>query len=653
MNNKHYSILLLILVLFFFSCENEKKMDSPSVLNKTTAQPSYKKYRILYVNSYHMEYPWVQGIIRGMFSVLNLTYTDSGQIDNSQSPVEFRMYHMDTQRNTSLEHIDFAVNEIRNIIENWHPDVVIASDDNASKYLIEPYYKNSTIPFVFCGVNLDASGYGFPTPNITGMIEVHLVLEMFEELRPFARGSRVAYLRSNDLTTRKIKIFNEEILGRPVETPIVNSFAQWKEEFIRLQDDSDILIPSYPTFNDFDGDMDKLKQFMLENTRIPTGSWEDWMKETVLLTINHSPEEQGEWAANTALEILNGKSPSQIPLAFNKRGIFYINMKLAKQLNIEFPLDLIEKSHMVNTFKDKQKIFYVNSYHQGYIWSDEIEKGLIKALDRSGINYELKIFRMNTKFIMNEEDEIQRIAGDVKAEIDDWNPDILLGSDDNFVKYVVLPYYKDTSIPVVFCGVNWSAAPYRLPASNITGMVEIDPIHNAVETLQILSKGKQLGVLFQDEYVNHTIKENLEQIGKIKIDKVSFVKTADEWKESYLSMQNEVDMLIIYNPIGLKGWDNQDVLDFIYKNTKIPVACSIERHIQYALIGYTKIAEEQGWWLGKTASKILDGTEVTAIPLAHNEEFKLTVNITMANELGIKIPPEIMENAVLWNKDNE
>ena len=87
---------------------------------------------------------------------------------------------------------------------------------------------------------------------------------------------------------------------------------------------------------------------MEENTRIPTGGWDVWMAENVLVTIANVAEEQGEWTAKTALEILGGKNPADIPIVKNIRGAYYLNMRLAKKLNIFFPLDLIEKSHMVS-----------------------------------------------------------------------------------------------------------------------------------------------------------------------------------------------------------------------------------------------------------------------------------------------------------------
>ncbi|MCP4577871.1 MAG: hypothetical protein GY846_16480 [Deltaproteobacteria bacterium] len=80
-------------------------------------------------------------------------------------------------------------------------DVVIAADDNASKYLIKPFYKDAGLPFVFCGVNWDASNYGFPYRNVTGMIEVAGAKELVKILQGYAKGSRVALLADDTLSS--------------------------------------------------------------------------------------------------------------------------------------------------------------------------------------------------------------------------------------------------------------------------------------------------------------------------------------------------------------------------------------------------------------------------------------------------------------------
>ncbi|HOL89685.1 MAG TPA: hypothetical protein PK965_10750, partial [Anaerohalosphaeraceae bacterium] len=91
----------------------------------------------------------------------------------------------------------------KEVIETWKPDLVIAADDNASAYLIAPFYRNADLPFVFCGVNWDAGSYGFPCRNVTGMIEVDLVDSMVRAMQKYASGTRLAALGADNESNRK------------------------------------------------------------------------------------------------------------------------------------------------------------------------------------------------------------------------------------------------------------------------------------------------------------------------------------------------------------------------------------------------------------------------------------------------------------------
>jgi len=80
---------------------------------------------------------------------------------------------MDTKRNKNIDFIKAQALKAKNLIEKVKPDIVLTSDDNAAKFLIVPYFKDSKIPFIFSGVNWTAEKYGFPFKNVTGMIEVN------------------------------------------------------------------------------------------------------------------------------------------------------------------------------------------------------------------------------------------------------------------------------------------------------------------------------------------------------------------------------------------------------------------------------------------------------------------------------------------------
>ncbi len=65
------------------------------------------------------------------------------------------------------------------------------------------------------------------------------------------------------------------------------------------------------------------------------------------------------------------------------------------------------------------------------------------------------------------------------------------------------------------------------------------------------------------------------------------------------------------------------------------------------MVGKVKIGEEQGWWAGKTALRILAGTPLANIPIARNKNFRLYINMQLADRMGIKFPMNLIKRAIL------
>lgn len=288
--------------------------------------------KILYVDSYDQSYPWSAGITAGIRSVLE-----------PHADIKLKIERMDTKRNTDEEYKKSVALRIKKFIDSWLPDLVIASDDNASKYLIVPYFKDSTLPFVFCGVNWDASEYGFPCRNVTGMLEIQLIDQILDAIKVYASGPKIGFIKGDDLSARKEADFFEKRFNIQLDRRFVADFAAWKKQYLALQQDVDmILIGNSASVKGWNPE--EAKSFVLEATEVPTGNWDAWMAPYALLTFANKPEEQGEWAARTALRILAGTSPESIPLATNQKARVYLNMQLAKKLAIKFPIELIERA---------------------------------------------------------------------------------------------------------------------------------------------------------------------------------------------------------------------------------------------------------------------------------------------------------------------
>jgi len=607
-----------------------------------------KRHKILYVDSYHAEYPWSAGITAGINFVLM-----------KRSDIKLKITRMDTKRNKSEEFKKQAALKVKKLIENWKPDIVIASDDNASKYLIAPYYKNADLPFVFCGVNWDASVYGFPCKNITGMVEVALGEELINQAEKFISISRIGFLAPDMTTTRKdIKFWQKRFGSRLTHTVFVKTMIDWKKSYLAMQNEVDLIIlPPWQGITDWD--KDHILKFLYKNAKIPSGSMVDYMAEYSLLCFARVSSEQGEYAARTALEILSGKNPADIPITTNHKARIILNMKLAKKMGIKFPMELVRNATLLSA--KQKKLLYINSYHKGFQWSDDIEKGLLKALsitvkddgtfDVSKSNVQIKMIRMDTK--RNKDEKFKKQAA-VKAKkvIEQWQPDIVVASDDNASKYLIAPYFIDSSLPFVFCGINYSATEYGFPASNITGMIEVSPNSQLLDSLKNYAKGERVAYLGTNVLSGQKDIEWLSSQKDINLSSVNLVDTFAEWKIAYLELQKSVDILLMINPVSVKGWNRKEALEFIFEHSEIPSGTTLLQTTPYVLIGHVKIGEEQGWWSGKTALKILQGKPPTLIPVVSNKSSKIYLNMKLSKKMNIKFPIDIIKNATFVTQED-
>jgi len=606
--------------------------------------------KILYVASYHTEKgEWTAGIKAGIDKILS-----------TRNDIELKTVNMDTRLAKSEVVKEAAARKARQVILSWKPDLVIVSDDNGAKHLIAPYFKDSDLPFVFCGLNWDASVYGFPFKNVTGMIEVQLIRQIIDHLTPFAAGTRIGSLRGDTMTNQKEQHHFENHTGKQFNVRYVNNFSQWKKEFLRLQEETDMMVFGSLGALDLQGyTMGDVKTFVIENTRVPTAAYDTFMKEISLVTLSTIPQEQGEWSAPTALRILDGTPPEDIPMVRNEKGKLYLNMEIAKQLNLKFPIEILERAHLVSAAP--KKLLFVNSYHKGYSWSDGIEDGLLRSLgiqnrsdgsqDRSQAAANVKIVRMDTK--RNHSEAFKKNAAILaKKAIDQWQPDIVVISDDNAAKYLVAPYYKQSKIPFVFCGLNWDASILGLPRPHITGMLEVSPVRKTAEMLESVSKGNRIGILGADNITNQKEVLSHERHLSMTYSDGKLVSDFDAWKKEYLRLQKTVDMMIHLSPVGIRDWDDAAALSFILEHTKIPSGAVSDSDARYTLLGQVRIAAEQGWWAGKTAMAILRGKPVSHIPVTANKQSKTILNMPLAKQLGIKFPMAVLNNASFIDEGN-
>lgn len=291
-----------------------------------------------------------------------------------------------------------------------------------------------------------------------------------------------------------------------------------------------------------------------------------------------------------------------------------------------------------------KKVLFVNSYHQGLASSDDQVEGARQVLAPLGV--EMRVIYMDTK--RNGESEFAQAAAlRARAEILRYKPDLVIASDDSASKYLIAPHFKDAKLPFVFCGVNWDASVYGFPFSNVTGVVEVEPVKSMLKLLRQYAKGSRIGFIGADTLPERRNIEIHRSVLKINYHAGYLVSNFEEFKRRFLELQNEVDLIVTASPIGIEGWDLAAARAFMEANAKVPVGGTVDWVSQYTLLTISGILKEQGTLAGNIALRILRGERPSSIPITENEDGRLFINMAIAKRLGVTFSPTLLRTAQL------
>jgi ABC-type uncharacterized transport system substrate-binding protein len=294
-----------------------------------------------------------------------------------------------------------------------------------------------------------------------------------------------------------------------------------------------------------------------------------------------------------------------------------------------------------------KKIIYIDSYHQGYQWSDTEEQGAKDVLKDTGAD--LKFVFMDT----NRHPDVpwaEQRAQEIKNQIDNEKPDAIIAADDAAVKYIIQPFFKDAAIPVVFCGVNWDASGYGMPYSNVTGMVEVSSVPELISRMKDYAKGVRIGYIAGDVLTNHKEPTEIKKKFVVEFSGEEFPSTYKDWEKSFLALQAKSDLIFFYSNAGINDWNKDQAVAFLLANAKVPVGTTLDWMMDYAHIGFTKVAQEQGDFAARTVLRVFDGESPANIPIVSNQQGKLMLNMKLANAMGLVFKTAMVKNAVILDQ---
>lgn len=142
-----------------------------------------------------------------------------------------------------------------------------------------------------------------------------------------------------------------------------------------------------------------------------------------------------------------------------------------------------------------KKVLILNSYHQGYPWTDRMTKSILdKFIDRD-INVQVHIENMDTKRILNKKIWLEFL----RQKLDSYPKgylDLIIVSDDNalYSLYKIGHHYH--SVPIVYCGVAEDMLRHADTCSMFIGVEEYLPFKENIELgLKLFPKTEHVAIV--------------------------------------------------------------------------------------------------------------------------------------------------------------
>lgn len=591
-----------------------------------------KTKKILYIDSYNANL-WSATIENGIHSILD-----------KHKNIELKIFRMDTKRFPLEQFKETSALKAKEIIREWKPDVVIASDDNAAKYLITPYFMNSKIPFVFCGINFDSSIYGFPTKNITGIEEVILLDETLNIIKQYTKGNRLGLIAADNISSRRTYKYLSETENRKFHSVrFVKDFDELKKAFIEIQSEVDMLF-LYDTATVENFDLEEMVEFAKKNTIIPTfGSHFLTIKYSLLGTPKIG-EELGKWAANTALKILAGAKPSEIPITKNKQTKIYLNLPIANKLGIKFPIDLLDNSYLI--YNKNKKILFINLYRHKCLQNTDLEKGIISSLnlkkitetefDNTESEVELKYYKKDIHEISSPH-AIDILSQQILKIVDSYKPNAIIAINNNVIQHILNNTNDKLNIPFILCNPNINISIFnnkdiKIPAHNKFAK-------NIIDFAKNFTNGKKLGYIGINTTSSKDLIKTIQTELNLKFSNGYFVSSFNELKSKFSTLQNEVDIICLFEICQLVNSTNsEDFLKFFQTSTKIPTIDFSNSKEEYSLFGMKQLTFEQGQIAGQTALQIVSNKNLRNIKNINNINSKIQISKPILKALNVVLP---------------
>lgn len=200
-------------------------------------------------------------------------------------------------------------------------------------------------------------------------------------------------------------------------------------------------------------------------------------------------------------------------------------------------------------------------------------------------------------------------------------------------------------IPIIFTAVSDPANAKIVksnenPGGNISGTSDFQNINKSLDAMnEVLPDAKKIGAIFNTSEINSKIQiENIKEAAKKRNMEVidMGVSSTNEISQAVSALAKKIDL--IFTPTDNLMAASMPLIVETAKKDKVPVIGSEEAHVQNGALAANSLSyKEIGREAGKMAARVLNGEDISKMPVVFTDKARVVVNEKTMNELSIQL----------------
>lgn len=305
--------------------------------------------------------------------------------------------------------------------------------------------------------------------------------------------------------------------------------------------------------------------------------------------------------------------------------------------------------------EETKTVLFLNSYHEGYKWSDDIYDGIKSVFNASDFNIDIQVEYMDTQRVIDSQ-YIQSLFGTYQYKFKNRQFDLIISSDD--AAYNFLFDYADKlfpNTPIVFCGVNHFEKDLLNDHPLFTGVVEGFDIGDTIDTaLKLHPNADKIYYVDDDTTTGIAIMKEFSLVMPEYENKVDFVRLDGENLEEIVKNaealpENSIILFLIYflDNAG-NHYEYNEAISRIEQGSSVPIYGVWDFTLGYGIVG-GKLTS--GFYQGETAAKIatrvLNGEKPTEIPVVTEKTTHYEYDYLQMKKFGILVEALPQESVIV------